>query len=357
MGYSMDGAFAVTGTFAGGAMSASTPATAAPGAQQVMQCMEVWGGNVLFDGGVVMAGLDAWVYSRPYRGDAGGGDVYFVSSCATGRITRLLVADVSGHGRAVQAVAEQLRALMRRYVNHIDQCHFVQQMSGHFGALAAGGSFATSVVTTFFSPTNRLTLCNAGHPPPLLYRARAKQWSILDGSHADGHRRTNLPLGLHEDGFGYEQFDVALDVGDLVLCYTDALSESRDASGELLGPAGLLTLARGLDVSDPAAVVPALLGAITQRHAGNLVEDDVTVLLFRPNGLGSRVPLRDKLLAPLRVLRGVAQSLARRDAGPAPWPELSLANIGGALLAPLGRLQRRGGNRPTSSPERKEPDG
>src|SRR5687768_18611008 len=56
------------------------------------------GGNQPADSGVVMAGLDAWVYCRPYHGAAAGGDVYYVSSCATGRITRLLVADVSGHG-------------------------------------------------------------------------------------------------------------------------------------------------------------------------------------------------------------------------------------------------------------------
>ena len=65
---------------------------------QVMQCMEVWGGNQTADSGVIMAGLDAWVYSKPFGGADGGGDVYYVSSCATGRITRLLVADVSGHG-------------------------------------------------------------------------------------------------------------------------------------------------------------------------------------------------------------------------------------------------------------------
>src|SRR5205809_333204 len=84
---------------------------------QVMQCMEVWGGNQIVDNGVNMPGLDAWVYSKPYGDAAGGGDVHYVSSCATGRIMRLLVADVSGHGSAVSSVAGQLRALMRRYVN------------------------------------------------------------------------------------------------------------------------------------------------------------------------------------------------------------------------------------------------
>ena len=70
-----------------------------------MQCMEIWGGNQMVDNHVVMPGLDAWVYSRPYGQAAAGGDVHYVSSCATGRITRLLIADVSGHGSQVAQTA------------------------------------------------------------------------------------------------------------------------------------------------------------------------------------------------------------------------------------------------------------
>src|SRR5947207_6261968 len=114
-----------------------------------MQCMEVWGGNQLADSGVVMAGLDAWVYSKPFGQADGGGDVYYVSSCATGRITRLLVADVSGHGNAVGDVAVQLRTLMRKFVNFLDQTRFVRSMNQQFVSNATNGCFATAVVTTF----------------------------------------------------------------------------------------------------------------------------------------------------------------------------------------------------------------
>src|SRR5688500_12623820 len=57
--------------------SGTGEAAAAAAAGQVMQCMEVWGGNQAVETSVTMAGLDAWVYSRPYGGDAaGGGDVH-----------------------------------------------------------------------------------------------------------------------------------------------------------------------------------------------------------------------------------------------------------------------------------------
>src|SRR6476469_7355251 len=146
---------------------------------QGMQCMEVWGGNQPVQSDVVMAGLDAWVYCKPYGAAAGGGDVYYVSSCATGRITRLLVADVSGHGDSVSAVAGGLRKLMRRYVNYFDSSRFVVEMNRQFTAHSKAGVFATAVVTSFYASTNSLSLCNAGHPPPLLYRAATGTWEYL----------------------------------------------------------------------------------------------------------------------------------------------------------------------------------
>src|SRR5919107_1849739 len=108
------------------------PKPAADNPAQHMQCMEVWGGNQIVDSGVVMAGLDAWVFCRPFGASDAGGDVYYVSSCATGRITRLLVADASGHGSAVCDVAANLRTLMHKHVNQIEQTRFVRSMNQQF---------------------------------------------------------------------------------------------------------------------------------------------------------------------------------------------------------------------------------
>src|SRR5438105_10214876 len=144
-----------------------------------MQCMEIWGGNELIDTAVSLPGLDAWVYSKPYHADSGG-DVHYVSSCATGRITRLLLADVSGHGVAVAEVAGKLRSLMRRYVNFVEQTQLVGAINRDFSDLAEAGCFATAVVVTFWGPTRHITLCNAGHPRPLWYRARTRTWQAIE---------------------------------------------------------------------------------------------------------------------------------------------------------------------------------
>jgi len=310
-------------------------------AAQLMQCMEVWGGNALVDSAVTVAGLDAWVYSKPHGQADGGGDVYYVSSCATGRIARLLVADVTGHGAAVCDAAGQLRGLMRRYVNYLDQSKFVTSMNHQFVACSAAGCFATAVVSTFFASTRTLSVCNAGHPPPLLWRAKARAWSLLDRGAAPGAPACgNIPLGI-DDYDDCSQFDVNLDVGDLVLVYTDSLIEARDpAGGAMLGPAGLLGMVgQLLPDPDPSTLITTLLAAIDGRTDRGLDADDVTLLLLRANGTGGGIALHRSFLAPFRVLASVARALAGR--GPMSLPDWNLANLGGAAIPALSRRWRR----------------
>jgi hypothetical protein len=329
---------------------------------QTMQCMEVRGGNEPVDAALAMPGVDAWVYSRPYHlasepeaDVSGGGDVHYVSSCATGRVTRMLVADVSGHGAAVCDAAGGLRTLMRRFVNYIDQTEFVREMNRRFVALSADDCFATAVVTTFFAPTRTLAICNAGHPPPLWYRATRGQWEYLELRRATQATQaapvgatasrqagealvSNIPLGIMNFA-RYQQFEVTLEPGDLVLCYTDSLIESRDADGDLLGTDGLLRIAQALDASDAAGLIPSLLAAVRAAHAGNLEADDVTALLFRPTGIGGAGPAGRRLLAPVRVACRILASLLRIKREPAPVPELTLANIGGAWFSCLNQFR------------------
>ncbi len=69
------------------------------------------------------------------------------------------------------------------------------------------------------------------------------------------------------------------------------------------------------------------------------LEDDVTLLLLRPNGLAATVPWRDRLLAPFRILKALARS-ALRGGKPVPWPEISVVSLGGAMINAFNRLWR-----------------
>lgn len=304
-----------------------------------MQCMEVWGGSQLTSSSVELGGLEAWVYSKPYDQAQHGGDVYYASSCATGRISRLLLADVSGHGKTVAATAADLRTLMRRFVNRLDQQEFVRMLNQQFTALSRDGIFATAVVTTFFSPSRRLSICNAGHPRPLLYRSADRAWSFLGQDEApEKPAGSNLPLGI-TDLAEYEQLDVELDPGDYLVTYSDALIESCDADGEMLGEVGLLRIMNLLGDVEPQNLIDTLLKELTERFPGNLSADDVTVLVAHANGGSPNYSFREKLGALWRFLKTFFRSFNPR-AERAPFPDASLANLGGAIIPALGRRWR-----------------
>jgi phosphoserine phosphatase RsbU/P len=304
-----------------------------------MQCMEVWGGSQLTSSGVGLGGLDVWVYSKPFGQAQRGGDVYYVSSCATGRISRLLLADVSGHGHSVATTAADLRTLMRRFVNRLDQKELVRLLNEQFTALSGHGSFATAIVTTFFAPTRRLSVCNAGHPRPLLFRAVDGRWAFLGRQdHVEQKEPRNIPLGILHIA-EYEQLDVELDAGDCLLSYTDALIESRDADGEMLGEAGLLRIVNLLGDVAAERLIPLLLQEIAERFPKNLDDDDVTLLVIRANGGSLHFSLREKLGAFGRFLTTLFRSWIP-GAERAPFPDANLANVGGAILPVLARRWR-----------------
>jgi serine phosphatase RsbU (regulator of sigma subunit) len=301
--------------------------------------MEVWGGSQLTSRGVELPGLDVWVSSKPFEEAQRGGDVYYVSSCASGRISRLLLADVSGHGNSVASTAADLRTLMRRFVNRLDQKEFVRLLNEQFTALSSQGTFSTAVVTTFFSPTRRLSLCNAGHPRPLLFRATEGRWSFLghqDNPEKKGPR--NIPFGIFQLA-DYEQLDIELDPGDCLVSYTDALIESCDADGEMLGEEGLLRIVNLLGGIPAEKFISSLLQEIAERFPKNLSADDVTLMVVRANSRSLKFSLREKVHALGRFLKTFLRSLNPR-AERAPFPDANLANLGGAIIPALGRRWR-----------------
>ena len=222
--------------------------------------------------------------------------------------------------------------------DHPVEPKFVRLLNQQFAGVSSDATFATAIVTTFFAPTARLTVCNAGHPRPLLYRARDRKWSLLIQEEKASRGPGNLPLGML-DITQYEQFDVELEPGDCLMSYTDALVESRDADGEMLDEAGLLRIVRLLHEVEPENMIAALLQEIAGRYHGNLSDDDVTVLIIRANGRQPQYSFTDKLQAFWKMVRAVVKAL-RPGAERAPLPDALLANVGGAIVPALGRRWR-----------------
>lgn len=273
----------------------------------VLQCSEVWGGNDEVNRGVVMPGLDAWIFSKPVGDDPSGGDIHYLSSCATGRITRMLVADVSGHGTAVAALAVRLRDLMRRFMNYVDQSRLMEGINREFAGLTDSGRFATAMAATFWAPTREFEMSNAGHPPPLLYRAKTRAWTTLQpAGAAHPSKADDLPLGIL-DASTYGRFKTTLEPGDTLVVYTDGFIEARNASGDFLGEDGLRNVLSQIDLDDPASIAPSAYERVRE-FVGGPLDDDATILVLRLNELA--VP-RGSMLLGLKVSGEIAADYVR----------------------------------------------
>lgn len=270
---------------------------------QKMNCMEIWGGNRAIDRSFEAPGLDVYVFSEPYKdSEVGGGDLYYLTSCASGRISRLLLADVSGHGESASKMAISLRDLLRENVNTISQERFVKAMNQKFGEVSGSSNFATAVVATYFEPRRSLSISVAGHPHPIYYRASKQKWVHLDPRESTDAMPDNMPLGVVEES-RYPGRRIKSEPDDMFILYSDAFIESLSRHKKLLGIKGVLRLLNHTPGLRPDEVIPFLTESIGSFAEGNLLDDDATMILGRVRK--TKVSFRDNMMAPFRLMGSV----------------------------------------------------
>jgi serine phosphatase RsbU (regulator of sigma subunit) len=276
------------------------------GEAHAMKCLEIWGGAHAAREAISTPGIDAWVLSQPHeRGDVGG-DVHYVSTCGAGNISRFVLADVSGHGPSVGDVSGLLHRLTRKFINTPDQTRFARALNTGLSGDDSRGLFATALLMTYRASDDLLIVVNAGHPRPAIYRAAEQRWAWLDSSApglADEAR--GLPLGVIEP-MEYEQFAARLEPGDLIVAYTDAVTEAGARRGKMIGEDGLLDLLESLDPSEAHLAGDRLLERVREADGGE-IEDDITLLVLHHNAadppaqsLGEKVEVMGKMLGLIR---------------------------------------------------------
>ncbi len=258
--------------------------------------MEVWGGNQATFSAFEKAGIDIWLYSRPYQVDANGGDLYYLSSCASGRITRMLLADVAGHGQEVAKVATGLRGVVSRYINSIKPQKLFEDVNEGFVQLPEADRFATSIVASYFSPRSTLSICSAGHPMPMIRPASEGRWKPVVAPDLEPGNN-DIPFGLRESA-AYTQLDIRVQTGDMLLCFTDGVIESTDENGQQMGVDGLGEYLNSLSADQPEAILHQLVDQIAGSEVHPSKDDDVTIVLLKITD--TAIPLRDNLAAPFR---------------------------------------------------------
>lgn len=251
-----------------------------------LACEEVWGGNHIVNLTVEVPGFMGWVYSRPLEPATSGGDVYYLSSCSKGLLSRVVIADVAGHGQAVSASAMTLRRLLRDHMNDLDQSHLMREMNEEFHRMDDPDEvqYATAAVLSYFCPTSELIFTNAGHPAALWYHAPEKVWGCLsEDTPYSQSRMEGVPLGLIP-GTDYMQSAVRLSDGDLLLLYSDGISESTNAAGIELGYEGLLSMARTLpeQATKSSATAGQALLSLVRSYRGSAVSfDDQSLIVLQ----------------------------------------------------------------------------
>jgi phosphoserine phosphatase RsbU/P len=243
-------------------------------------CTEVWGGNRKVICTVKLPSLVAWVASVPINEGEGGGDLHYMSVCDYDLISRVALADVSGHGRDVNAVTQTLRKLMRKNINAWDQSDFMRELNDTFGQ-GGNDKYATAIVLSFHRVRGRLAFCNAGHLPPLWYHAAQRAWGWLEeGTDSQAKKVSGLPVGLIP-GSDYRQAVVTLKPSDLLVLYTDGITDVENGSGQDLGRAELLEWARQAPVDSPRALGEDLLQRLELFRRGFRKDDETLLVLQR----------------------------------------------------------------------------
>ena len=246
-----------------------------------LECADTWTGNHRTAALIELPGLVAWVHSTPAGSDDAGGDVHYLSVCPGCIVTRIALADVSGHGKAVVALGEKLGELMQRYLRALEQVPLMRDLNRAVQDELDEVHYATMVAVGWHGRRGLLVVTNAGHPPPFWYRAARDEWSWLETPHAsERDRPAGVPLGLLAD-ISYDRLVVRPRPGDLVVLYSDGASEATNEAGTELGRDGLLNIARALDLSSAETFGRQLAHGIRSFREGVAAPDDETVIVLQ----------------------------------------------------------------------------
>lgn len=198
------------------------------------------------------------------------GDFYDFVPLDNGRIG-LIVADVADKGTGAALYMALSRTLIRTYA--------MQYPDEPGKALAAANeriladTESDQFVTVFYGvlhpESGNLVYANAGHNP-----------AFLIGSETVALAHTGIPLGMFPD-MAWQHKTVTLAAGDLLVMYSDGVSEAQDVAQAEFGEARLLAAAGGRNGRSAQAVQDGVITAVTQFVGAAPQFDDITLMVVR----------------------------------------------------------------------------
>ncbi|MGQ9852868.1 MAG: GAF domain-containing SpoIIE family protein phosphatase [Candidatus Oleimicrobiaceae bacterium] len=214
--------------------------------------------------GFDVAGIN--ISSREVGGDYYDWLVFDERHCA------LAIADVSGKGAPAALLMANLQASLRALAAaHGDVAEMVKRINNLVHASTDLSKFITLFYAELDVEEKRLAYCNAGHNPPFLLRADDTVETLDKGG---------LILGMMRD-VPFEVAPVTLRPGDVLLMYTDGVSEALNGAEEEFGEQRLLAALRQFRTL-PAAELVSRIYTRLREFAGEMPQsDDITMVALR----------------------------------------------------------------------------
>ncbi|MGH2747996.1 MAG: SpoIIE family protein phosphatase [Actinomycetota bacterium] len=198
------------------------------------------------------------------------GDFYDFITLPHGRIG-IVIGDVVGAGPAALSEAALARYTLRSFATEMpNPGRLLEWMNGYLGSQLSPDRFVRLVFGLLDPERAVLEYANAGHVAPVLYRAKTQSVERL----SDG----DLPLGVIKN-VGYELNKVELEPGDMLILYTDGVTEAP-RHGRPFGQGKFSDIVKEYGVGTPGELVQATRRAVDAWVSGEL-RDDLALLVFQ----------------------------------------------------------------------------
>ena len=200
-----------------------------------------------------------------------GGDYYDFLDLGAGRLG-IVLADISGKGIAAALLMANLQANLRsRYMVALEDPHqLLQSVNRLFFENTPEDSYATLFYADYDDANHCLRYANCGHNPPLLLRANGEIERL---------GATATVLGLFTN-WNCEVKKVSLGPGDVLVIYTDGVTEAPNQAGEEFGESRLLKIVRAHKQVEVKETLSAILAEV-QEFSGASQADDLTLVIAR----------------------------------------------------------------------------
>ncbi|MCU0269066.1 MAG: serine/threonine-protein phosphatase [Acidimicrobiales bacterium] len=207
---------------------------------------------------------------RVYQAGSGlmAGDFYDVFRVTPTRVAAV-IGDVSGHGIEPAITAFQAKYLLRVFLRQYrDPAQAVEELNTQMSASGRHEEFISLCVAVFDLDAGTVRYTSAGHPAAMLWHEREVR-----------PLRATGPLVMLDPRAGYVSREIALDVDDLLLLYTDGLAEARSGAN-LFGEERIANLLK----RDPGVAADVLCKSLLEAatdFACVSIDDDVAFLAIR----------------------------------------------------------------------------